>query len=114
MVEWLSDNWPELVKMAAVFLSLVGGTASVPLINKLKEWLNVDGRWAQIVTLLVSIVVAALSLIVSGVLTPEPLTSQYVITTLTLVMLASQAEYNRIKSLDAKMRAEFIQRRLLD
>ena len=98
VVEWFTENWEVLVKIAAFVLSLVGGVASVPLIGRLKSTLGWAGRKVQFLTLVVSVAVAFLTLVVSGLLTPEPITSEYILSSLLLVMVASQAEYQRLKA----------------
>lgn len=90
-------NWNLVIQIAGVFLALVGGVLSVPLINWLKTLSGIDGRLAQVVTAVVAAVVAVLTLIVSGAIAPEPLTVEYVGSLFMAVLVASQAEYRRLK-----------------
>lgn len=90
-------DWNLVIQIAGVFLALVGGVLSVPLINWLKTLSGIDGRLAQVVTAVVAAVVAVLTLIVSGAIAPEPLTVEYVGSLFMAVLVASQAEYRRPK-----------------
>ncbi|MBK8987385.1 MAG: hypothetical protein IPM39_15130 [Chloroflexi bacterium] len=90
-------DWNLVIQIAGVFLALVGGVLSVPLINWLKTLSGIDGRLAQVVTAVVAAVIAVLTLIVSGAIAPEPLTVEYVGSLFMAVLVASQAEYRRLK-----------------
>lgn len=92
-------NWTLIVQIAGIVLSLIGGAASVPVVNWLKGALGLAGRGAQILTAVVAVLIAILALIVSGAIAPEPLTADYVIGLFTAVLVASQAEYQRLKAL---------------
>lgn len=93
-----SETWPAIVGLAGAVLSLVGGVATVPLINHIKTTFNWSGRTAQALTIVASIVVAGLTVIATGAVNPEPISVAYIIELLTLVLVASQAEYQRIKN----------------
>jgi drug/metabolite transporter (DMT)-like permease len=92
-------DWSTIVQFAGVLLALLSGVLSVPVINLLKKVGDVDGRLAQLVTVVVAVLMALLSLIVTGAVSPEPLTADYLITLFGAVLLASQAEYWRLKKL---------------
>ena len=91
-----TDWWSVLIQVAGIILSLIGGVGTVPLVNWLKGALNISGRWVQILTAAVAVLVATLTMLVSGAISPQPLTSDYVIGLFAAVLTASQAEYNRI------------------
>lgn len=90
-------DWNLVVQIAGVFLALLGGVLSVPIINWLKNLGKMNGRLAQLVTAVVAALIAVLTLIVSGAIAPEPLTVEYISTLFTAVLVASQAEYRRLK-----------------
>ncbi len=92
----INFEWPTLVKFLSVVLTLVGGVATVPLVNWLKGLLGWTGRKAQLLVAAVSVFIATSTLIVTGAISPVPMTTDYVISLFTLVLLASQAEYQRI------------------
>lgn len=92
------ETWDAIVGLSAALLTLIGGMATVPLINKLKNFLGWSGRKAQLLTVGVSIIVAFVGLVATGAVSPEPMTPANLIELFTLVLLASQAEYNRIKN----------------
>jgi hypothetical protein len=91
-------DWNFAVQIAGMFLALAGGVLSVPLINWLKNLANIDGRLAQLVTAVVAAIIAVLTLIASGAIAPEPLTVEYIGSLFTAVLVASQAEYLRLKA----------------
>lgn len=101
-------DWTLIVQIAGIALSLIGGAASVPLVNWLKDALGVTGRGAQALTAVVAVVIAVLALIVSGAIAPDPLTADYVISLFTAVLVASQAEYQRLKNAAAPDDEELI------
>lgn len=90
-------DWQVAVQIAGVIVALAGGVASVPLINALKQAAGMNGRWAQAITVAVSVLLAILTMIASGAIAPEPLSVEYIGSLLTAVLLASQAEYRRLK-----------------
>lgn len=92
-----NTDWNAVLGFAYVLYGLVGGVATVPLINRLKTRLNITGRWVQALTVGVTTAVAALGLLAGGAISPEPLTFAHVMELLTLLLVASQAEYQRIK-----------------
>jgi hypothetical protein len=93
-----TEVWVEVAKAAAVVLSIIGGVASYHIINKIKDTLGLtSSRHIQVLTAIVATVIALLSLIVAGTLTPAPINLGYIVQTFTLVLVASQAEYQRIK-----------------
>lgn len=92
-----AQAWPQIVRLAALLLSLIAGVGAVPLIGTIKDWLNAEGRWAQVITAGVATVIAVLTLIVQGTIAPETVTLESASQLLVAVLLASQAEYRRIK-----------------
>ncbi len=97
-MEILQENWEPLVKLAVFALSLSGGAATVPLIARIKTAFNWSGRKVQVLTVFMAFGVAVLNLVVIGVLSPEPATFASLTEILILILIASQAEYNRIKN----------------
>ena len=93
-----TTDWQAIVGFAYVVYGLVGGVATVPLIRRIKERFEISGRWAQVLTVAVTIVVAAIGLVAGGAVSPEPLTFAHIVELLTLLLLASQAEYQRVKA----------------
>jgi CBS domain containing-hemolysin-like protein len=92
-----SQTWELVVRIAALILSLIGGVGVVPVISWLKDSLNLDGRWAQVLTAGVATLVATLTLVVQGQIAPESVTLESASQLLLAVLIASQAEYRRIK-----------------
>jgi hypothetical protein len=90
-------DWQMIVQVAGVIVALAGGILSVPLINGLKRLAGMNGRAAQAVTVAVAVLVAIATMIVSGAISPEPLTTEYIGSLISAVLVASQAEYNRLK-----------------
>lgn len=100
MEKWFEFiDWTFVVQIATIVLALIGGVKSVPIINKLKTWLNWSGRKAQFLVAVFSVVLAGAAQIVSGAIAPEPLSSKYIIELFTLILLSSQSEYLRLKLL---------------
>ena len=98
MNEFLTGlDWPFIVKMAALAVALIGGAKTVPLVNKLKELLDWSGRKVQFLVIAVSVVLALLTQIATGVLSPEPISPDLILTIFIALVTASQAEYRRIK-----------------
>ena len=90
-------EWVTVVEVATFLLALVGGVLSVPIVDWLKEAAGIDGRLAQVLTVAVSVIMAILTLTVGGVLSPDSVTPENVGSVLLAVLLASQAEYNRLR-----------------
>jgi len=90
-------DWQAVIAFAYVVYGLVGGVATVPLVKRIKGWLNIKGRLVQVLTVLVAVAVAGIGLLAGGLISPEPLSFAHVVELLTLLLLASQAEYSRIK-----------------
>ena len=89
-------DWSLIVQVAGIFLALIGGVLAVPLVNLIKNAARIDGRLAQLVTAVVAALIAVLTMIVSGAISPEPLTVEYIGSLFTAVLVASQAEYQRL------------------
>lgn len=89
-------DWNTIIQIASVLLALIGGVLAVPLVNLIKNAAGIDGRLAQLLTAVVAAIIAVLTLIVSGAISPEPLTVEYIGTLFTAVLVASQAEYQRL------------------
>lgn len=89
-------DWSGVVQLAAIVLGLIGGVATVPLVNSIKGYLNLKGRAVQVLVAVVSVLVALLTVIVDGTFNPNfVMTSDYVISLFAVVLTASQAEYQR-------------------
>ena len=52
-----------------MFLSLMVGIVAVPLIQLIKGWLKLDGKWALVLTAAVSVVLALVGLFLYGKVT---------------------------------------------
>jgi len=92
------EIYDAFIGFAAAVLVLIGGMSTVPLINRIKNFLGWSGRKVQLLTLAMSVVVAFVGLVATGAVSPEPVTTARLVELLTLVLLASQAEYSRIKN----------------
>lgn len=92
-----AQAWEQGIRLAALLLSLIGGIGAVPIIGYIKGALNADGRWAQVITAGVATVIAVLTLIVQGTIAPETVTLESAAQLLVAVLVASQAEYRRLK-----------------
>lgn len=90
--------WPDVVTWAVALLSFFGGVRTVPIVYAIKDYLGWTGRKAQLIWVAVSVFVGLLFVVAFGVLTPEPITSESIIRALTIVLIASKAEYDRIKN----------------
>lgn len=94
----MTDGWYELaVQLAAILVGLIGGVATVPFVNWLKGVLKINGRYVQILVAVVSVIVAILTLVAQGQLAPETITQENLSAVFLAVLVAGQAEYNRIK-----------------
>lgn len=91
-------DWNLVTQVAGIFLALIGGVLAVPLVNLIKNAAGIDGRLAQLVTAVVAALIAVLTMIVTGAISPEPLTVEYIGSLFTAVLVASQAEYQRLKA----------------
>lgn len=91
--EW----WPFLVSLAALGLSIIGGAATVPLVNRLKARFGLAGRQAQVLVGVVAVLLTVMTTLVEGVLTPETFTWSNAGWYLTTVVLTSQARYFALK-----------------
>lgn len=91
-------DWNLVTQVAGIFLALIGGVLAVPLVNLIKNAAGIDGRLAQLVTAVVAALIAVLTMIVTGAISPEPLTVEYIGSMFTAVLVASQAEYQRLKA----------------
>lgn len=94
-------DWTVIVQIATIVLGLVGGVYSVRLVNYLKVAFGLKGMQVQVLTWTVSVVLAVLTLVVSGQVSPTALTPEYVVALAGLVLAASQQQYNRIKGNDS-------------
>lgn len=92
-----TQDWMAIVQFCTFLLSLFGGGATVPLINRIKNRFNLPSRYVQLVTIGVATFVAILIAIVNGTISPQPWTYNTLLMTMTTVLLGSQAEYFRIK-----------------
>ena len=86
-----------LIQFASMFLALLSGIGAVPLVKMLKNSLKLNGRSAQLVVALVAVVFAVLNLVVTGAIAPETFAPERVVELFLAVLIASQAEYERIK-----------------
>lgn len=94
----MNQDWYNLlVQVAAIIISLIGGVSTVPVINWVKGQLNLDGRWAQVLTAAVATIIAILTMVVQGALAPGTVTAENLSVVFTAVLVASQAEYARIR-----------------
>lgn len=91
-------DWNLVTQVAGIFLALIGGVLAVPLVNLIKNAAGIDGRLAQLVTAVAAALIAVLTMIVTGAISPEPLTVEYIGSLFTAVLVASQAEYQRLKA----------------
>lgn len=91
-------DWNLVTQVAGIFLALIGGVLAVPLVNLIKNAAGIDGRLAQLVTAVAAALIAVLTMIVTGAISPEPLTVEYIGSMFTAVLVASQAEYQRLKA----------------
>lgn len=91
-------DWPFVVKMAVLLLALAGGVKTVPLINKLKTILKWSGRKVQMLVVIISVFLGISAQIVSGAITPTVVTPDYLLNLITIIVMASQVEYIRIKN----------------
>lgn len=90
-------DWSGVVLLATYLVSLIGGVGVVPIVKYIKSLLNLNPRFVQLVTVVVCVLMGSLVLIANGVLVPKPLTPNSVVEVFTLVLVASQAEYQRTK-----------------
>ena len=102
--------YEQIVEFAAYLLALAGGVGTVPIVNWLKASLDLSGRWAQVATWLVATVLGVLTIIAKQLITPADIQPENTIAILLAVLMASQAEYTRIKRLEQKR----VQKRLGD
>ena len=97
-----------LVGFAALLISLIGGVATVPFINLIKRRFDISGRWAQLLTVAVAVILGIAILIAQGVLTPANVTFENAPWVLLTVLGASQAEFFRIKTKEPESAPEEI------
>ena len=83
-------------QIAGLVLAIIGAVGLVPLVNWIKAKVNIDGGKAQIVAAAVAVIVAVASLLASGELNIETVTSDSFVAILLLVWTASQEIYKRI------------------
>jgi hypothetical protein len=87
----------ELIQQWAwVAVSLVGAVGLVPMVNWLKDKLGIQGGKAQLLAGAVATIVAILTLIVNGQLTPDNVSPEQFTAALILVWTASQEIYKRL------------------
>ena len=95
-------DFSSLIQIASLFLALLSGIGAVPLTNLLKDALKLNGRWAQLAVVIVAVVFAVLNMLVTGAISPEAFTPERITQLFLAVLLASQAEYERIKRQEAE------------
>lgn len=100
-MEKFTFDWSTVVQIATFVMGLIGGVYTVPMVQKIKTAWNLKGMQVQVLTWVVSFVLAVLMLIVSGQINPQPITVEYVLGLMTLVFAVSQQQYNRINSGDS-------------
>ena len=91
------NDFQQLVGIATAVVALAGGVKSAPLINWIKNKLGVDGRRAQAITVVMAVVVAAATQLAAGAITPEHFQPERIVSLILLVLVAGQAEFNRLK-----------------
>lgn len=92
------NSWDSIVQIAALVVALiVGAGGTVPIVNWLKSTLNLSGRAAQVLALVVSLLLATATAIVQGIISPETMTPEAYATIALAVLTASQVEYSRYK-----------------
>jgi predicted PurR-regulated permease PerM len=87
-----------LMQIAVIIAAIAGGTAVVPVVNWLKEKLNLSGFSALALTAVVSLVIALAELIAAGELDIISLTPETIAPMFLMVLYASQKVYERINS----------------
>lgn len=93
----MNVDWSGVVVLATFVVSLLGGVGVVPIVNYIKSLFNMNARYVQLVTVAVCVLMAILILITNGILVPVELNPDSVVEVFTLVLVASQAEYQRAK-----------------
>jgi hypothetical protein len=90
-------EFEQLVHLANIILNLILGVGAVPLISWICKGLSLNVRLSQLVTTVVAVVIATLTLLVEGVITELSFEPERFVELLIAVLTASQAEYNRLK-----------------
>jgi len=93
----MSTEMQIVVQIASIFIALVGGVGSVPVIEWFKAKFELGARYTQLVVAIVSTLLGVALLIVQGILVPEAMTPENISTLFLAVLMAGQAEYARIK-----------------
>lgn len=93
----MTNNWDTIVQAAGLLLALISGVGAVPLINWLKEYSQLSGRWAYLPVAVVAVVFALANMVVTGQITPELITPETAVSLFLAVLVASQVEYRRLK-----------------
>lgn len=102
----MTNDFSSLIQIASMFLALLSGIGAVPLVGVLKNALNLNGRWAQLAVVAVAVVFAVLNLLISGAISPEAFAPERVVELFLAVLIASQAEYERIKRAESQVQIE--------
>jgi hypothetical protein len=87
----------QIVQLASLALALLAGAGSTTLINWLKTTFRLHGNSALIATAAVATVIAVLSLIVEGQLTPAGVSWDNLPAVFTAVFVASQARFRMLQ-----------------
>jgi phosphoglycerol transferase MdoB-like AlkP superfamily enzyme len=100
------NDYSSLIQIASMFLALLSGIGAVPITGMIKDGLKLNGRWAQFVVVVVAVVFAVLNLIVTGAISPEAFAPERMAELFLAVLVASQAEYGRIKRAESQVSTE--------
>ena len=95
-------DWQIILQWATIGVNLISGVGLVPLVNFIKTKLELNGRYAQLLTMVVVVIFTILNLILMGKITPELLTPEKIGQVLIAILLASQAEYQRLKNVEVR------------
>ena len=90
-------NFETIQGAAGLVVGIVGTVGIIPIVDKLKCWLHLEGGRAEILAAVVAAIVAILSLIVSGELTAESFQWGEVTTAFLIVWQTSTRIYKRLQ-----------------
>lgn len=88
--------WQEFKELVTHFLPFIDGVALVYVLNLIKKHLGIEDRYAWIVTILASVVMAFFTLVAKDQLAPETLTLTNFAETVIAVFTAATAWYFKI------------------
>ncbi len=100
----MTDTFQVLVEVSVFILALFGGTKTVSLIQTIKERLSLSPWASRFLTVIVSVILGIAGAVASGAITADQFTAERAVQLVLAVLMATQAEYARLKRQNPTMK----------